>query len=312
MEQTDASGDDLQRIDRISRTAERRLRSAGVRTWADLAARSPEEIARIVSVRAERIEREDWIGQAAELAEGAPPAAEAVEQPVSPSEDREHYESFMVTLTVDDDNQVIRTAATHVGTEHEEPWAGWDAERLLGFFARYATLPGRSATTVGAAEAAGEVEPGPPAGQVPSESSPTPVPAPVEESATRAPAPAPSLLRFEVVSLASGAVQWLLKAGEPFAVRLTFGAPEGPPSGRQPIGYTARVVATALGGRGQRTVGEEAGQFDPAGATLVELRSDAGLPEGFYQLEGVVLLGGGASARPARLLPLQGRVLQVD
>jgi hypothetical protein len=312
MEQTDASGDDLQRIDRISQTAERKLRSAGVRTYVDLAARSPDEIARIVSVRADRIEREDWVGQAAELAEAARSAAEEVEQPVSPPEDREHYESFMVTLTVDDDNQVIRTAATHVGTEHEEPWAGWDAERLLGFLGRYATLPGRTATTVEAAEAAGKVKPGPPPGQLPSEPSPTPVPAPLEESAARAPAPAPPLRRFEVVSLASGAVQWLLKAGEPFAVRLTFGSPEGPSPGRQPIGYTARVFAKALGGPGQRIVGEEHGQFDPAGATLVELRNDAGLPEGFYQLEGVVLLGEEASARPRRLLPLQGRVLQVD
>ena len=64
------AGDDLQVIKGIGAVSAERLGSIGVTTYAEIAAWSPEDLERIaarIKVSAERIKREDWVGQAREI-----------------------------------------------------------------------------------------------------------------------------------------------------------------------------------------------------------------------------------------------------
>ncbi len=67
-EDDDNTEDDLTRIFGIGQTFDSRLKESGIRTFADLANRSPEEIAEIIGWAPERVERDDLIGQARTLA----------------------------------------------------------------------------------------------------------------------------------------------------------------------------------------------------------------------------------------------------
>jgi hypothetical protein len=66
------AGDDFQKIAGIGAGIERRLHSADILTYHDLAARSPEEIAAslagMAGLSAARIASQDWVGQARQLA----------------------------------------------------------------------------------------------------------------------------------------------------------------------------------------------------------------------------------------------------
>ena len=72
--------DDFKLINGIGPAIERRLNEAGVTTFAQLAALSPDGLATIVEgagVSSERIVRQDWIGRAGELASISGQSAEA-------------------------------------------------------------------------------------------------------------------------------------------------------------------------------------------------------------------------------------------
>jgi hypothetical protein len=43
------------------------------------------------------------------------------------------YATFVVQLLLADDGSIRRTRVTHVQTETEEAWPGWDETRLLDF-----------------------------------------------------------------------------------------------------------------------------------------------------------------------------------
>ena len=69
---TGAGADDLQAIKGIGGVSEQRLSAADVTSFAQIAAWSPSDIDRIatqIKVSAERIKREDWVGQARTLSE---------------------------------------------------------------------------------------------------------------------------------------------------------------------------------------------------------------------------------------------------
>jgi len=69
----DRPGDDFRKIAGIGPVLERRLHDAGIVTYQDLAARSPEQIAGVAGASAASIASQDWTGQARQLA-GPPPA----------------------------------------------------------------------------------------------------------------------------------------------------------------------------------------------------------------------------------------------
>jgi Helix-hairpin-helix domain len=120
-------GDDFARIDGIGPKIAQRLRLAGIRTYEDLATRTPEEIATFLvdvgGVSPQRIANQDWTGQARRLAGPAPES----------SEPTQHYASFHIELLLDADNNVRRTKVRHHQSDTDDAWPGWEEARLLRF-----------------------------------------------------------------------------------------------------------------------------------------------------------------------------------
>ena len=121
------AGDDFQQIQGIGAAIDRRLHDAGILTYQDLAALTPEQIAAslagVAGLSPARIASQDWTGQARRL---AGPAA-----PPLPSEPDQRYVSFHVELLLDVDDSVRRTKVHHHQSGTDEAWAGWDEDRLL-------------------------------------------------------------------------------------------------------------------------------------------------------------------------------------
>lgn len=151
-QQADAGGegspeiDDLKRIPGIGPVIERQLREAGVRTFAQLAALSPDQIAALVAhlplLSAERIVRQDWAGRARALArEAARPG------PGDHGARGLRAAGFTVELLLDHQGQVVRTRAVDRRDGAEQTWEGWDASRLIGFFG--ACVPGLDTAAMG-------------------------------------------------------------------------------------------------------------------------------------------------------------------
>jgi len=136
------SFDDLKHIKGIGAGVETRLNQAGILSFTQLAASTPEEIsdmlADMIGMSPQKIEDQDWIGQAKQLSAEVE-ADKAINVPAS-SIDQQHYETFTVKLLVDDDKQVRRTNIVHVQKGTEENWAGWDERRLIAFVVEHAGL----------------------------------------------------------------------------------------------------------------------------------------------------------------------------
>jgi hypothetical protein len=135
--------DDLKRIPGIGPVIERHLHERGVRTFAQLATRTPEELAGLVAhlplLSAERIVRQDWIGRARALARE--PLGSAAER--DPAQQREQRSAtFALELRLDRRNQVVHTHVMHEQDGAEASWAGWSAEQLLAFIHTHAVDPG--------------------------------------------------------------------------------------------------------------------------------------------------------------------------
>jgi hypothetical protein len=127
--------DDFKRIPGIGPVIEAHLHRAGVVSYAQLAALSPQQIAKLIEhlplLSVERIVRQDWVGQARALAaETSPPAPE--------TPPHRQYVSFLVELRLDGRAAVRRTRAVHLQDGEEDTWSGWDEKRLLQFVAEYA------------------------------------------------------------------------------------------------------------------------------------------------------------------------------
>jgi hypothetical protein len=301
-------GDDFRAVRGIGRETARRLYDAGVRTFADLASHSPSEIATKARVQASRVEREDWVGQARERAGRS--SRTGADEPETAIDDGEHRESFILRLTLDDDNKVTRTVVTHVRSEREAPaWAGWDTAQLLEFLSEYCDL-GQEAeatptgVTLASAASAAEPEPARPATAAAGKPEPAP---PTPQFASEV-----QLREIEVASAASGTSQRSLEAGEPFAVRLVFDLQGAEAVGQGPLAYTVSIFARTLGESRRRTeaVGEDEGTLGGTGRATLMVRS-TGLRRGTYRLEGALHLRDPASAGPRRLVMLKGGPLQV-
>ena len=134
--------DELKRIKGIGQGVETRLYEAGIHSFSQLAALSPQRISKIltgmIGMSAEKIKEQDWIGQASQLALEAK-SDEAFISPINLDE-RQRYETFSVKLLVDEGNQVRRTNIVHVQKGVEENWAGWNETRLIAFVVENAAL----------------------------------------------------------------------------------------------------------------------------------------------------------------------------
>jgi hypothetical protein len=127
--------DDFKKINGIGNAMEKRLHTADIHTYAQLGSGRPEELARIldgmVGLSVERIREQDWIGQARRLAEAS--GQEIEEKPDACKNNSLHYASFNLRLSLTSDNKVHGTRITHVNSEQESSWAGWNQDKLWAF-----------------------------------------------------------------------------------------------------------------------------------------------------------------------------------
>lgn len=122
--------DELKLIHGIGPALEKRMYAAGIRTFAQLAATTPRQLADLfkdmTGLSEDRIAKQNWIGQAHDLTEANLQA-------------RQHYALFSVELLLDEENNVKRTLVNH-GQANEKSWAGWNAAGLARYIEDQAML----------------------------------------------------------------------------------------------------------------------------------------------------------------------------
>lgn len=131
-------GDDFKCIAGIGAAIERRLYSVGVRTYEQLAAHTPAELATVLSgsgVSTNKIEHQGWLTKAAELASTQKESLEETELVY-----HQHNASFTLRLVINDENQVRYTEAQHVQSESKKSWAGWDESAFVTFVSEHSGL----------------------------------------------------------------------------------------------------------------------------------------------------------------------------
>ncbi len=329
--------DDLKLINGIGPGVEKRLHGVGIFTYAQLAELSPADVAAAVTdltgLSAERIIKQDWIGQARMLAEESIPteaqsdvelqagtrhgiaSSTPVEPPahirhnhpapfegeaqkeVAPSEELYHTATFTLEFLLDKSNSVHRTHVVHVQSGRERSWAGWQSTQFEDFLSQSARLnitPGESVPPI-----VGE-----------SEYATTEV---EESKQLSAVASKPRLegtiyLRdLETIGAEPEGPRKILYHDQPFDVRLTLDLTELIVSQDTPLKYKASIFGKNRGGRSGQFVREAEGTLLPADRVTIDLEGNT-LPQGTYQLAATVIL-----ALPTmKLTPKTGAIALID
>jgi hypothetical protein len=282
--------DDFRLINGIGPGVAQRLYSAGILTFAQLAELSPEEITPLItdlaSLSAERIVKQDWSGQARELA-----AKQVVSEddtldlgPFEPRDElatpisRQHYATFTVELLLDEENGVRRTHVTHVQDGSEDSWAGWHDSRLIDFFVERTALRLPIEEPVSLMAEAAEVA--------------ASIAAEAEQTIVQAAAPAISgVLRvrdLELVPAGAERPRRTIQADQPFTVSLTLDLSDVIMPSDTLLDCTATVYAKMMGGQRQM-VGEAREAIFPSDTITVNV-AGAALPDGLYRMEAAVVL----------------------
>jgi hypothetical protein len=279
--------DDFTRIAGIGRAIARRLQDAGVQTYADLGELSPEELAQLLSngpgVSAQRIMKEDWRNQAKELAARPPDDKRQLG-------DNRHYESFVVRLLLNHNNEICSTTIEHIRSGKVERWAGWEPAKFTDFLQVRASLHSPAPTEAPAPKALAGIAQPEPATQLTTktESSPT-----------------------AVMSFTLRPERHVVRALEPFTVSLLLDLDEVSSQVQAALDYVTVVVAKPLHGGSRHTIAETYGKLALGSSLAVELISD-GLPEGIYLLEAAVSLRTTTGIPPTGLAAsTEGEILQV-
>ena len=146
--------DDFTQIQGIGPAKAERLYAAGITRYAQIAKKTPDELAALFSdmigVTEARLKQQDWIGQAKALA--AEPGGKSVPPPAGSAQPHQHYAVFTVELLLDEALNVRRTRVLHVQSQLDQTWANWDGEGLLTFIqenAGLATLQNEAADEAG-------------------------------------------------------------------------------------------------------------------------------------------------------------------
>ena len=141
--------DDFRLINGLPKTAKAKLHAAGILTFDQLAMMSPHEIVAAIEdsdsanaeTSAERIIRDDWIGQAKKLAESLKVAVEASSESLPAVKSEERITSFVLELKLSPNNTVKQTRVMHVESaekDAEKKWEGWNEVELMSFIAHRA------------------------------------------------------------------------------------------------------------------------------------------------------------------------------
>lgn len=271
--------DDFSLIQGIGPAIDARLHGAGIRTFAQLAACSPESIAAIVTVRsAKGIVKENWIGQARKLASKAASVGHTASQTISDT--RQQYATFTVELLLNEDNNVRRTRVRQVQTEVEETWAGWQDTRLMDFFIRRAGL---RVTRPEPALLLEPVSPPPPAHHA--QTTVWPSDQEIETGLS-------GVLRvcsLAILPLGSEVPRNSVHAGEGFNVRLVLDLKGVLTAKNTPLSYAVTIWAKNLREMSRQIAGEGRGTFMRADTVQCSAKVEISSP-GIYRLEALVTL----------------------
>jgi hypothetical protein len=134
--------DNFRLIRGIGPAIEGRLHDAGILSFTQLGAMSPPDIYTLVrgfpGMSVGRIAEQGWSDRACELAPEPTPAESHSD--AAHSGDRQHYATFTIKLLLDEDNNVRRTQITHIQSDDEVLWPGWDWHRMIEFIVHHAAL----------------------------------------------------------------------------------------------------------------------------------------------------------------------------
>lgn len=275
----DRTGDDFRKIAGIGLAIERRLHEAGILTYQDLAARSPEQIAaslaNVAGLSSARIASQDWVGQAGRL---AGPAA-----PPLPSEPDQHYASFHIELLLDVDGSVRRTKVHHHQSDKDEAWPGWDEGRLIALLSDQIPLlaPRQSAEASGpqssATAATDQQEAAPSRSEMETGELPVSLPS--------------SFLRIENLALTrEGQRSHRYAPDEPTSIGFTLHVTRPNILQAAMFDFTADITASSeLGDNQRQPLGAVQGAVRVGEPLPIELAGQP-LPRGLYRLEAAVAI----------------------
>lgn len=313
------NADDFKVIPAIGPGIERRLHKAGIQTFAQLATRSPAEIATLVAdlagMSAERIAQLDWIGQARDL------ASELVE--INPQaegtfvREHQHYATFTLELLLDEDNNVRRTRMVHIQDQEEESWAGWEATRMINLVIKQAGLqlpvneptPAVVVTNEPVVAAAAPVESDAPV-------DPHEPAIAVEASLAHEDNLAVNLdgvlhLRtLETVPAGTAEPHHILRHNQPFSIQLTLDFTEVTGLNSCPLPSIVSIYAKNMQDGSRHLVNESKDLLTPQDKLTLTLPGTFWSP-GTYRLEAMVTLIF-PTGTPGLLAYLEGGLLQVD
>jgi predicted flap endonuclease-1-like 5' DNA nuclease len=306
-----AETDDLKLINGIGPAVEKRLHGVGIFTFAQLAVLSSADIAAAVAdlsgLSAERIIKQDWIGQARKLAaeSAASEARRTTTLPIESEKSMEPYElaTFTVEFLLDEHNNVRSTHALHVQSKREQTWTGWPKTQLVDFLS----------------ESTGQNKPSDEPDLLNTEE-PDHVPAIVTESEPLTQLAAKPRLtgtlyvpKMEMIGVESAASRRTLAHDEPFDVRLTLDLSELQVPGNAPLNYKTSIYGKGRGRPGL-VIGEAQGSIIPRDRVAITVGGNTLPEEGIYQLTATVILGLPTmklAARPGTTAIVDGGLLEV-
>ncbi len=305
--------DDLKLINGIGPAVESRLHRVGIFTFAQLAALSPADIAASVAdlsgLSAERIIKQDWIGQAHKLALRSTSTGIPRYEGIS----REHLRNatFTVELLLDEHNEVNSTHIVHRQSSDEKSWEGWQEAELVGFLVQHAGLNQPSTELIQSKVA--EIEPAAPlAIESVSVSHVTAETGPVSPVVTKpAPVGVLRIREMEIVKADNHGSHSFLRHSEPFQVQFTLDFAGALVPANTLLTYTASIYAKRLGGPKRQTVSEVRGTVWPTEKIAINVQNMT-LPLGLYRLEAVVSLASKEPAQHPKLIAgIVGGLVQV-
>lgn len=323
--------DDFKRLHGIGPLIQRRLYSAGIRTFAHLAALSPDEIAALIpGLSAKRVDKQGWIRQARKLVpKKAKPKTRKKETAIPTV--RQHYANFTIEFLLDEKNEARRTRAVHIQSGDADTWSGWEAEHLIDFLTRHTEMhfPPTKSTIEEIIESRSRASPATTVESIPSviemprplrpPSTEAKVVQPVTEIAQRVLSPAVAdlagtlrLRDLKVVPVNTDTPVYVLHKGQPYHLRLTLDLTKVVVPNDVPLVCRATIFAKQPGGPRQ-LVGEERDTFEQSENITLSL-SGINLPPGTYRLEALVTLaptGMELGRQPGLLAFLESGLLQV-
>ena len=313
-----AKFDNFRLIEGVNAEVESRLHQAGILTFAQFASVSPEDIITLVGnlsdVTVDEITRQNWIGQAREIALRQKPD-ELQENETAP-DNGEHHASFITEMSLDAGNNLIHTRVRHVQTGDEKSWSGWNEDQLVKFFMEHAglhhvepldeplaeilaeTSVNREAEKPEAASAVAPSEPPsleqtavePPVGEItaepirgaeipaePSSASPATTQVPTEIVSK------PRASKLEIVSAESDHHSMLLRRDQPINVRVSLDLSDIPVRREEPLAYTAVVHARSLSNEHKQSFSRTTGKIRFSESAVIKL-SGIILGPGSYRL----------------------------